>query len=58
MQKNILLIIALFLFLADASAEEYKSKHNFRFYLPDGYQLFNNINLFQVYDHSNKDPVI
>ena len=49
MQKNILLIIALFLFLADASAEEYKSKHNFRFYLPDGYQLFNNINLLKNY---------
>ena len=58
MQKKILLIITLFLILADVSAEEYKSKHNFRFYLPDGYQLFNNINLFQVYDHSNKDPVI
>ena len=58
MQKNILLIITFFLILADASAEEYKSKHNFKFYLPDGYQLFNNINLFQVYDHSNKDPVI
>ena len=58
MQKNILLIITLFLILADASAQEYKSKHNFRFSLPDGYQLFNNINLFQVYDHSNKDPVI
>ena len=58
MQKKNLLIITLFLILADASAEEYKSKHNFRFNLPDGYQLFNNINLFQVYDHSNKDPVI
>ena len=58
MQKNILLIIILFLFISEASAEEYKSKHSFRFNLPDGYQLFNNINLFQVYDHSNKDPVI
>ena len=26
--------------------------------MPDGYQIFNNINLFQVYDHSNKDPLI
>ena len=59
MQKNFLLIIiTLFLLTSEASTEEYKSKHNFRFSLPDGYQLFNNINLFQVYDHSNKDPVI
>ena len=59
MQKKLLLIIITLLsFTSEASTEEYKSKHNFRFSLPDGYQLFNNINLFQVYDHSNKDPVI
>ena len=59
MQKNILLIITFVLLLiSEANTKEYSSKHNFRFNLPDGYQLFNNINLFQVYDHSNKDPVI
>jgi len=59
MQKNILLIITFVLLLiSEANTKEYSSKHNFRFNLPDGYQLFNNVNLFQVYDHSNKDPVI
>ena len=58
MQKNILFIIILVILTFNASAKEYRSKYNFKFNLPDGYQLFNNINLFQVYDHSNKDPVI
>ena len=58
MQKNILFIIILVIITFNANAKEYRSKYNFKFNLPDGYQLFNNINLFQVYDHSNKDPVI
>ena len=58
MQKNILFIIILVILTFNASAKEYRSKYNFKFNLPDGYQLFNNVNLFQVYDHSNKDPVI
>ena len=58
MQKNIFFIIILVILTFNASAKEYRSKYNFKFNLPDGYQLFNNINLFQVYDHSNKDPVI
>jgi len=39
-------------------AEKFESKHNFRFQLPDGYQIFNNLNLYDVYNHSNKDPLI
>ena len=58
MRKNILFIIILVISTFNANAKEYKSKYNFKFNLPDEYQLFNNINLFQVYDHSNKDPVI
>ena len=39
-------------------AEKFESKYNFRFQLPDGYQIFNNLNLYDVYNHSNKDPII
>ena len=39
-------------------AEEFESKYSFKFQLPDGYQIFNNLNLYDVYNHSNKDPLI
>jgi len=58
MLKKVLISCIFFLSTVDASAKQFKSKYNFKFNLPDGYQLFSDINLFQVYDHSNKDPVI
>ena len=58
MLKNILVNMLFLLTLAEVNATEFRSKYNFKFNLPDGYQLFNNINLFQVYNHSNKDPLI
>ena len=59
MRKELILIIfTLVLFTSNLIAEEFKSTHDFKFILPDGYQIFNNINLFQVYDHSNKDPIL
>ena len=59
MRKELVLIILTFtVFTSNPMAEEFKSKYNFKFSLPDGYQIFNNINLFQVYDHSNEDPIL
>ena len=59
MRKELILIIfTLVLFTSNLIAEEFKSTHDFKFILPDGYEIFNNINLFQVYEHSNKDPII
>ena len=58
MLKKILISLIFTLFLIEVKAQQFKSKYNFKFNLPDGYQLFSDINLFQVYDHSNKDPVI
>ena len=58
MLKKFLISLIFTLFLFEANAKQFKSKYNFKFNLPDGYQLFSDINLFQVYDHSNKDPVI
>ena len=59
MRKELILVILTFALLtSNLIAEEFKSKHDFKFILPNGYQIFNNINLFQVYEHSNKDPII
>ena len=45
-------------FFNNVFAEEFESKYNFKFKLPDEYQIFNNLNLYDVYSHSNKDPLI
>ena len=59
MRKELVLIILIFTVLtSNLIAGEFKSKYKFKFNLPDGYQIFNNISLFQVYDHSNKDPIL
>ena len=53
------LILIFFLALNNSSlAKEFKSQFNFKFSLPDGYQLFNKNNLYDVYNHSNKDPLV
>ena len=57
--KRIIIVWILgFLFFNSVFAEEFESKHNFKFQLPDKYQIFNNLNLYDVYNHSNKDPLI
>ena len=56
---NKILILLSFLILSyNSEAKEFNSKFNFSFKLPDGYQLFNQNNLYDVYNHSNKDPLI
>ena len=39
-------------------AEQFNSIENFSFELPKGYQIFNKNNLYDVYNFSNKDPLI
>jgi hypothetical protein len=39
-------------------AEQFTSIENFTFELPKGYELFNQSNLYDVYNHSNKDPLV
>lgn len=51
-------ILILILFIKPAYSENFKSIFNFEFYLPDGYEIFNKNNLYDVYDHSNKDPLV
>ena len=60
MYKKILIQSLIFFLLAINSlkAEEFTSIENFSFELPKGYQIFNKSNLYDVYSHSNKDPLV
>ena len=60
MYKKILIQSLIFFLLGINSlkAEEFTSIENFSFELPKGYQIFNKSNLYDVYNHSNKDPLV
>jgi hypothetical protein len=53
-----LFLIFFILLISPLKAEQFTSIENFYFELPNGYQIFNKNNLFDVYNHSNKDPII
>ena len=56
MYKNFLIFFILL--IGPLKAEQFTSIENFTFELPKGYQIFNKNNLYDVYNHSNKDPII
>ena len=51
-------IIALLLTINSTFSKNFSSKFLFMFTLHDEYELFNSINLFDIYNSSNKDPLI
>ena len=51
-------LIFLILLMSPLKAEQFTSIENFNFELPKGYQIFNKNNLFDIYNHSNKDPLV
>ena len=51
-------LILFILLISPLKAEQFTSIENFTFELPKGYQIFNKNNLYDVYNHSNKDPII
>ena len=59
---NIKIKVLVFLFLilgiSNALAKEFNSKFNFTFDLPDGYEILNSLNLYNVYSSSHKDPFL
>ena len=57
MKKYIILIFILS-FYSSSLAKEFKSQYNFKFNLPDGYEIFNKNNLYDIYKFSNKDPLV
>ena len=58
--KSVLIrfVIISFLTIGAVKAEQFTSIENFSFELPEGYQIFNKSNLYEVYNHSNKDPLV
>ena len=44
--------------MSPLKAEQFTSIENFTFELPKGYQIFNKNNLYDVYNHSSKDPLV
>jgi hypothetical protein len=51
-------LIFFILLIGPLKAEQFTRIENFTFELPKGYQIFNKNNLYDVYNHSNKDPLV
>ena len=51
-------IVALFLTINSSFSKDFSSKFLFSFTLHNEYELFNSINLFDIYNLSNEDPLI
>ena len=56
--KKCLILILFLSFNSSSLAKEFKSQYNFKFNLPDGYEIFNKNNLYDIYKFSNKDPLV
>ena len=56
MNKKILIFFLLL--ISSLKAEQFNSIENFTFELPKGYEIFNKNNLYDIYNHSNKDPSV
>ena len=56
MNKKILIFFLLL--ISPLKAEQFTSIENFSFELPKGYTIFNKSNLYEIYNHSNKDPLV
>ena len=52
------ILILFLLLISPLKAEQFNSINNFTFELQEGYVIFNKYNLYDVYSHSNKDPLI
>tara|TARA_B100000427_G_C15247783_1_gene480713 strand:- start:15 stop:632 length:618 start_codon:yes stop_codon:yes gene_type:complete len=57
-KKKVLVFLFLILGISNALAKEFNSKFNFTFDLPDGYEILNSLNLYNVYSSSHKDPFL
>ena len=58
MGKLLIIVLISVSCLNSLKAANFTSIENFSFDLPDGYELFNKSNLFEIYDHTYKDPLI
>ena len=44
--------------MSPLKAERFTSIKNFSFELPEGYEIFNKNNLYDIFNHSNEDPSV
>ena len=58
MRKLLIIVLVSLTYLNILKAENFTSIENFSFDLPNGYELFNKSNLFEIYNHTYKDPLI
>ena len=54
---NVVVLIVLFV-SNTCYSKNFESQFNFIFNLPEGYEIFNNNNLYDVYNYSNKNPLV
>ena len=54
---NVVVLIVLFV-SNTCYSKNFESQFNFTFNLPEGYEIFNNNNLYDVYNYSNKNPLV
>ena len=53
-----LVFLFLILGISNTLAKEFNSKFNFTFVMPAGYEILNNLNLYNVYNSSHKDAFL
>ena len=58
MYRLLIIVFISLAYLNTLKPENFTSIENFSFDLPNGYELFNKSNLFEIYDHTYKDPLI
>ena len=54
----IVILITTIFVIKPCFSKDFISKFNFKYNLSEGYEIFNNLNLYDVYNASNKDPLI
>ena len=58
LRSNLLILLILISSNSILKADDYNSKFNFRIQIAEGYKVFSNANLYDVYNHSTNDPKI
>ena len=58
MKTIILVFLTTIAFINPCLGKDFNSKFLFKFSMPNKYELFNSLNLYDIYNYSNKDPLI
>ena len=58
MKTTIIIVITTFALIGSCLGKDFNSKFLFNFKMSGEYELFNSLNLYDIYNYSNKDPLI